>query len=226
MRNFVYAGDTANNLIVKSPIGGLNNGLVSYTTVWSNCELSLGFRVQFDSVSGTQYLFDNTEQAVAKNENWSIYVANGELFWYDPLTGAIKLHNSIVADVLYNIWLDIFEETITIKCISSLGFWNQTLPKSAYSYTDSYMCIMNNRTGDQYLNGTIFDIVTIGGGGYGFELYQSGGINWLGMENYWSCREGSGAFIACKISGDQLYAGHFTGFSWKSVTQDSAKKWS
>jgi len=226
MRNFAYAGDLKNKLIVKSPMAGTNKGLVSSDIVWDNCELSLGFRVLFDNVTTTQYLFYNTEQASSKNENYTLAVNEGKMYWCDPTNGALEILSGLVTGVLYNMWLEIAEEELVLRCISSEGYIQVNAEKTAYYATDSYMCIMNHRSGTQPLLGTMFDIVTIGGMGYGFEIFQAGGISWLGTSNYWSCREAGGNSIICKITGVELTAGHFSGFDWRTTVQDDCKKWS
>lgn len=225
MRRFAYAGDNGNGLIVRSPKAGVGKGLVCTDTIFDNYELTIAFRVLFSDTTGNQYLFYNSETAVPKNENYFICVVNGELFWNDPTTGNLKLMSGLQADILYNIWIDIYEEQIIINCYSSAGSFSQTYVKSAYYASDSYMCIFNHRTSDQYLKGTMFDIVAIGGMGSSYELWKTGGISWLTLE-YWSCREGTGTVIYSKRSGIQLYLGHFTGIDWTSGTQDDCKRWS
>ena len=232
MRRFAFACNNNDRLLLSTPtITAANQGLYVVSSMFDQAEWSMGFRFRLASVSGTQFLLQNTISTSTKNKNWEIYMVDNSLRYSTAATGSVSMFADLVAGVDYYFWMDAYEEYVYCYLFDTSNDteYGGDFAQSYNLASDSIVTVLSDYEKSSPATGaTIWDLAFIPGVGEHWSTFKHGGIHKYFFYSFWPMREGTGTICRNLINTaiPLLTGGTFSGnFSWTSDDDDESKRW-
>ena len=231
MRRFAFACNDNDHLLLSTPtITAANQGLYVLSSMFDNSEWSMGFRFRLASVTGTQYLLQNTISTNTKNKNWEIYMVDNSLRYSTAATGSVSMFSDLVAGRDYYCWIDAYEEDVYCYLYDTVTGteYSDNFGQTYNLASDSIVTVLSDfEKFSPTTSGTIWDLAFIPGTGEYWSTFKHGGIHKYFFYSFWPMREGTG--LSCRnltYSAAALTTGGiFSDFSWTGDDDDEAKRW-
>lgn len=229
MRRFAFCSNDRRRLLLGTPRVGAAETLYIASSQFDQNVYSLGIRFILASVTGTQALLWNTEAAVAKNENWGIYMLDDTLAYFNPSNGREDLKSSLVIGHEYSLWIDydagdlawmLYDRTDGVLATGSVTVTD-------YTPNTSVVTVLNDRSlGSPVIGpGTLWDFVYIAGGDTLADMWAGYGVPLYRVTFWFPMREGTGVVCPDVRSRGLYELVTSTGFSWTATDSDPTKRW-